>query len=361
MIAPWRPVALAVALNVTVMAGAVVAQSVTVMKGSPGTTVEVAMNTAVVGKATVDDQGRASVALGPTAMAGRTAINVRLYVDTCEGLRRVVVVESTETALAADTCGRRDIPGVYRLLPQSSFVVDIGTDAPSVRLRQGEAPREWFEEPAERPKGLRYDWAPRPGVMFFAGGGLGSLSHPVSQSCGSVTDCKGGSNWFAGTAGTTVWLFPFLGLEGSYVKHLDVTTKGKASSYSFDSSYSSHVAEGTIKLGWAFNRVRPYLSGGFTYTWSTLTTTEKVEDTTVTVDDTYTVTIPGGTQTLELRTKGWGWTAGAGMEIPVAKLWNLYTEVGRRAMNGHDIEGGENQLDERMTYWVVGVKIRLGK
>jgi opacity protein-like surface antigen len=360
MIGSWRPLALAAALNVTLVVAAASAQSVIVVHAPPGSTIDVAMNTAAIGSATADAQGQATVPLGAAALGGRPSINVRLYVDRCETTRRVVLVEPGLQAAPAGACVRQDIPGVYRMLPASTFVVDVGTPEPSVRLRQGPAPAEWFVDEADRPKKARPDVTPQAGFMLFAGGGVGVLNNAITIGCGNVTACEGGTTKLAGQAGVTIWATKYLAIEGAYVKHLGVSAVGSGTDYKFDHSFSTHVATATLKLGLPLNRARPYILGGVNHTWSTTTTSQSVDDTTVTVDTT-TTTIPGGSQTFEWESRGWGWVAGLGIEIPVTRMWTIYTEAGAVKLRGDDSAGGEGRLDDRILYGVVGLRIRLGK
>lgn len=360
MIASWRPLTLAAALNVTVVVAAASAQSVMVVHAPPGSTVDVAMNATAIGSATADAQGRATVPLGSDALGGRPSINVRLYVDRCDARRRVVLVEPGLQAIPAETCVRQDIPGVYRMLPVSTFVVELGTADPSVRLRQGPAPAEWFVEEADRPTKGRPDVTPRAGFMLFGAGGVGVVNNEADLACGNVTDCKGSGTKLMGTAGATIWATRYLGIEGAYVKHLNVTAEGAGTDYKFDSAFSTHIVTAALTLGLPLDRARPYVKGGLNHTWSTTTTTQTINDTTVTVDNT-TTTIPGGTQTFEWQTKGWGWVAGLGIEVPVSRMWTIYSEAGALSLNGDDTAGGEGRVDDRVLYWVAGVKIRLGK
>ena len=360
MIAPWRPLALAAAIHVTAVVGAATAQTVMVTHAPPGSTIEVAINTALLGTVTADAQGRATVPMGAAVLGAKAFLNVRLYVDTCDTTRRVVLVEPGVQPLAAGACGRQDIAGVYRLLPVSTFVVDLGP-SPFVRLRQGPAPAEWFLEESERAtRAARPDVTPRAGMMLFGGGAVASFKDAVTVACGNVPDCSGGTLKAAGTAGATIWATKWLALEGSYLKPMSVKASGKATDYTFDDSLGLHVATAAVKIGFPAARVRPYAVGGMTYHWSTSSMAQTINDTTVTVDN-VTTTIPGGAQTFELKTRGWGWMAGVGMEVPVSRLWTIYTEASRFALKGDDVDGGEGRLNERLFVFVVGVQIRLGR
>jgi len=360
MIASWRPLCVAAALSVTTAAAAS-AQTVLVLRTAPGGAVEVAMNAERVGSATADQQGTATVTMAATVLGGRPSMNVRIYVDSCASLRRIVFVEPGAQALAADACARQDIAGVYRLLPVSTFVFDVSGDAPSVRLRQGPAPPEWFlEEAALAARRSRPDVTPMPGFMFFAAGGLNQSRDAVITACGNITDCKGRSTTLSGMGGTTVWFTRYFGIEAAYLKPLAIKSEGQGDYYDFDNTFSTHVVLATAKLGWPFLRARPYVAGGINYTWSTSTTNQTVDELTVT-EGGVTTTIPGGTQTLEMKTKGLGWTVGGGLEVPVTRTWTLYTEAGGYKAKGKAQDGGEGRLDDRTLYWVLGLKVRLGK
>jgi opacity protein-like surface antigen len=112
------------------------------------------------------------------------------------------------------------------------------------------------------------------------------------------------------------------------------------------------------KVGVPLSVVRPYGFGGLTFSRSHWTTTQIIQDQSATIDDVV-VVLPGGTQTFNLFTQGWSWTAGGGMEFAVGKRGLVFTEGGFANVRGSDRQGGEGETKQRMFYIVGGVRIRI--
>jgi len=133
----WRSLVVAAAINVTVGAGLAAAQTMTVTSVPPGMTVELALNAAVIETAKADEAGRATLPINLSAHAGKTDTDVQIFVEICEGVRRVLLVEPGRPTLPVSPCPRKEIAGLYVVRPVTSFVLDFTQPSPWVRLKQG--------------------------------------------------------------------------------------------------------------------------------------------------------------------------------------------------------------------------------
>ncbi len=355
----WRSLVVAAALVVTVGAGLASAQTVTVKNVPPGITVELALNAETLGNTKADTLGRATLPVDLQSHGGRTETDLNFYVDVCDGLRRVLMVEPGRPMLPAGPCLRRQIAGLYVTRPITSFVVDFSDPNPWVRLRQGPAPALWLENEVDQPRSV--DRAPSPkGLMLFTAGGIGSFSKTPALFCGTITDCSGSGTKLNYQGGATVWVTRFAAIDASYVGHLTASNAGELTNSSFDSSLSTKVAVVSLKLGLPLKVVRPYALVGGNYHWATFKTTQVIKNRTITVDDVET-TITGGTQDFQWKTEGRGWVWGGGLEVPVGKVLQLYAEAGHIQLRGDDVDGGEYKMEDALNYAVIGFKIRLGR
>jgi hypothetical protein len=354
-----RSLVVAAALVVTVGADLASAQTVTVTNVPPGMTVELALNADTIGNTKADTLGRATLPVNLQSHTGRTDTDLNFYIDVCDGLRRVVMVEPGRAMLPAGPCLRKQIAGLYVTRPVTSFVVDFTDTNPWVRLRQGPAPLAWLEKEIDLPRSVERAPSPK-GLMVFAAGGVGSFSKTPSIFCGTVSDCSGTGTKLNYQGGGTIWLTRFAAFEASYVGHVTATNAGELTTSSFDSSLSTKVAIVSVKLGLPLKVVRPYIMAGGNYHWATFKTTQVMKAHTATVDDVETA-IVGGTQAFQWKTEGKGWVWGAGLEVPVGKVLNLYAEGGYIQLRGRDTGNGEFKMEDSLTYAVAGFKIRLGK
>src|SRR5262245_54055611 len=87
---PWRPLALAAALHVVVCVGVAAAQTVIVRRAPAGSKVEFVLNADTIGDAVVNADGDATIV---AKVPGKTDMDAYLYVDTCDALRRIFVVQ----------------------------------------------------------------------------------------------------------------------------------------------------------------------------------------------------------------------------------------------------------------------------
>ncbi len=357
----WWPLALAAAFIVTAAAGAATAQTVIVTKAPPGAAVEVGLDTTTIATATADGTGLATLTVDLSAHGGKSETDVRIFVDVCQQTRRVTLVETGyQPSQAAPGCTRREIFGVFYLQKVTTLVVNAAEDSQAVWIRQGPAPGHWLSNEAaggsaETGSALRVPT----GFSLFGGGGVGKYANAVSVSCGTGPQCTGNDVRLAGRVGGDFWFTPYVAASASYLRPASAPTAGAGTDYTFTSSQSLNVATMTAKVGVPFRSFRLYGEGGATYTWGTLTTKETTNDRTVTING-VPQTVPGGTQTFELKTGGWGWTIGGGLEMWVKHSIALYAEFGRAKLGGKAVGGGEGSLDETLTYAVAGVRLHLG-
>jgi hypothetical protein len=357
MRAPWRPLVAAAALNLIVTAAAA-AQTVIVTKAPPGATVELVVNSAVAGTAPADAAGRATFALAPEARGGKKESDAYVFVEYCDNLRRVILVEPGMEGFPAGQCPRREVQGAYIVREITTLVINVSETAPAVLVRQGKAPAGWLTEEADQPPAAKPANAPGRGLFGFAGGGLASFGNAALFACGS-SECTGSTMPLTFTAGATFWLNPYIAFEGAYLKPSEVRLDGGIDTlYQFTSGLTTDVLTMVGKLGLPLAYVRIYGFGGATWNRAHWDTLETIDDQTVIVDGVET-TVTGGAQSLDLYTQGWGWLAGAGMEIPVSKRIMIFGEGGRATLKGDDRQGGEGKLDDRLLYFVAGIRVRI--
>jgi hypothetical protein len=334
MFNPMRLLALAAVLNITV-AGVAAAQNVIVKGAASGDTVEVVVNAAAVATGTVGADGMVTVAANlPANAAGKPEMDARLYVDACDKLRRVVIVERNQLPPPPQAgCSRSEVSGIYWVRQRSTIVVDVSGPIPDVLLRQG----------AYNPNAPSRRLAPT-GLAVFGGGGLAKLSDATAIACGDVTDCTDDGYAGAYTAGATLWITRWLGVEGSYIKPSRMKVEGNGGNFTFDSMVDAHVVNAVGKLGLPLGPVRLFGQGGATYHEATTTMTE---------------TIGAASQTVETRTDGWSYTFGGGIEAWISDRFALYGEAGSTKIKGKERLAGEIEIDDSLRHYLFGVRFRI--
>lgn len=338
MMKSLRLLVAAAALNVTIGAAVATAQTVIVRKVPAGDTIELFLNTTKVGTATVDANGDAMLPLNLRENnAGKTDIDANVFVEACDKLRRVLVVERGQPAAAQQAgCDRREVPGLYVVRRDNTLVIDAGGANPTMMMVKGS-----YGLGPEKPGPT----APR-GLVLFGGGGLGDVRDAVAISCGTASPCDGKNAGLIYVAGGTLWVTRFLAAEGSYMKPRNATAAGSGTDYNFDSKLDARVITVGGRIGIPIRRVR--LSGlvGANYHDALLTTNE---------------TIKGQSQTMEVETRGWGWVFGAGLEIWTAPAFALYADAGIAGLRGVPVGGGEVRFNDRLRYVTMGARVRIGR
>jgi hypothetical protein len=336
MIRPWRPL-VAVAVNLTLGAGVATAQTVLIRHAPQAESIEVVLNDTKVSSGTVGADGEATLPLDLSRLS-KTEIDANVFVDDCENLHRVIVVERTKLPDPQQPgCARRDIPGLYWVRPLNTLVFDLGGPTPTLLLIKGR-----FKEPTP------HTWTLAPsGLMVFGGGAFTNVTNEVAVACGTVTDCSGKSSTLGFTAGVTYWIKPFLGVEATYTRPQKITAQGSGDTFSFNSSLDPQIATAVGKVGIPIGPVRLYGTGGMNYHDTTSLTTQ---------------TINGVSQSFTFKTKDWGWVFGGGMEVWLARSFALYTDLNFAQLQGSD-EAGTTQaaIDDRARYLTFGARIHIGR
>jgi hypothetical protein len=331
-----RLLAAAAALNMTTGAGIALGQTVVVRHSPPSETIELMLNAAPVATATADAAGDTILPLDlRTNNAGRLEIDANIFIDACDKLHRVIVVERGQAIAAQQPgCERRDIAGLYSVRRNNTLVVDIGGPNPTMMLIKG----SYSLEPQRV-------WGAPAGLVLFGGGGLTSFRDANLIFCGDTPSC-GKNAGVAYTAGAAVWLKPWLGIEGSYVQPQKPTASGSGSNYNFDSELEVRVATVAGVVAIPIGPVRLFGKGGGNFHYAKATTTN---------------TVNGASQAFELQTQGWGWVGGGGLEVWMSPWIALYAEAGFVGIKGREIGGGPGLLDDRMRYVVLGLRAHIGR
>jgi hypothetical protein len=338
----WRLLAIAAALNVTAGAASAAAQTVLVRNAPPGVNVELLLNDAVVGTGTTSPTGEVSLDL---KMPEPGEMDANVYVDVCEKMRRVLVVDRNKRPSPQPAgCDRREISGVFLVRRLNTLVVDVGGLQPAMLLVKGT-----YKPPKPKPEGEEGASTPmRPsptGLMLFGGGGLGKFRDAFGIACGNAAGCAGHDGGPGYSFGTTVWITRWLGAEGGYVKPRRVTAKG-GDTFSFNTGFDVDVFTVAGKLAIPAGPVRVYGLGGAAYHQSTLNTSE---------------TIDAATQSFIQKTHGWGLLFGGGTEVWVTPKVALYGELSMTRVKGKAEDKGEGLVDDRLRFLGIGVRVRLSR
>jgi hypothetical protein len=328
---------MAAVLHLVVGAASAAGQTVIVRKAAPGSTVEVTVNAAAAGTATVDANGDAVVRVNMIGTSGRTETDAYLFFEQCDTLRRVLIVERAAQAPppAAD-CKRHDLPGLFLIRRVSSLVFDASGAAPTVLLRQGsyslKPPRVWKPAPI--------------GFVVFGGAGFGTFSNATFVSCGTVEGCAGDDTGVPLTAGAAYWVAKWLAAEVSYMKPADATATATSDTFTFNSVLDAEIVNISAKLGVPFGPTRFYGNIGTSYHRALSRTTQ---------------TSGSITDTFELQTEGWGWMWAGGFETWLASSFALYAEGGSISLKGQAVNVAEGAIDDRVTFAIAGVRVRIGR
>lgn len=316
-------------------AGAAMAQTVMVRNAPPGGRVELVFNADTVASGMADPAGEATLTMNMAASGAKTEIDANVFVDVCsDDLRRVVIVERGQPVAPQPAgCDRRDTGALFLVRQISTLIVDVGGTLPTVVLRQGPV----------RLGPPRIRRAPR-GLVVFGGAGLGQTRDLVLMACGNVAECEGDQSGFAYHAGATVWITRVFGVEGSYTRPAEGEAGGTLGEFTFNSALDAHIVTVAGKVGVPLGPVRLYGQVGANYHDATFSTTQTAGDL---------------TQTFELRTTGWGWGFGGGLEVWVAPAVGIYAEGGRAAIKGEGPVGAEGSIDDRLTFLFAGLRIRI--
>jgi hypothetical protein len=356
----WRLLAFAAAINLTLAAGVITAQTVTVTRAPGGSTIELALNANTIATVTADATGKATIPVNLEARGARAEADVQVAVDVCAAMRRVILVEPGLQALPPQIgCTRKELPGIFLMRKVTTLLVEVAASTPSVWLRQGPIPIEWFGENSGRVSS-RVDRRPSPtGVVLFGGGSLSTISNVSRVECGNVSDCSGKDSKLAYSAGLTIWIFRWAAIEGSFVNPAPVAITGTYSTFRFNSSFDASLLTAAAKFGVPLGPVRIYGQAGVNRHQATFATSETIDDRTWTADDGTTGVFKGGTQTLSYKTAGWGLLFGGGVEVWASSRLGFYAEFQRTKLKGYGREGMPVKFDDGISSFTVGLRLRV--
>ena len=334
------------------------AQTVIVRNVPTGSAVEFVLNTTVVASGKADAEGLVTLTAAQNGLAERQQIDAQVLVDRCTDRLRVVIVDQSVAAPSADGCARQQVERLFRVQPISSLVIDGASTPPTVRLRQGRAPEAWLRPPApgESVEGLGSTLPT--GLMLFGGAGLGSIRDFSDLACGQVSGCATSDRTLALTGGVAYWFAPYVGAEASFFRPGRATASGSGNGFQFESELEGGLIALALKGGVPAGRARLTGTVGANYHRMTRTTAETIEPLTIVVDG-VTQEIPGGSQTLQWRTEGWGLTYAGGAEVWLTDAIAFYGEAGRHFLKGDDTRGAETKMDDAETFILFGVRYRV--
>jgi hypothetical protein len=354
----WQPLALALAVAVALLVCARNAAAQTVIvKGAPaGTPIELALNADVVANATVDAEGLATLRV-PARGDAPASTEALVSVDRCATERRVVLTEQGATAIPAGGCVRQSVPGLFVTRGETTFVIDLSGANPSLSIAQGRPPEAWLLAGAAGLEATGFAALPK-GLMLFGGGGLTIVRKIDDVACGDVAcDAKLARGTLS--AGIAYWLTPMFGVEAQFVRPGKATASGSGTNYRFDSELEAQMLSLTGMIAAPAGRARLYARGGVNRHAATLRTTQTVDAGSTTLPDGTTQPTAGGTSTRELRTEGWGWVAGGGVEVWVSGRVAIYGDLANGSLKGEALDIPEGVIDDKPWIATGGVRVRL--
>lgn len=148
-----------------------------------------------------------------------------------------------------------------------------------------------------------------------------------------------------------------VGAEGRYSYLAGETAEASDDSFRFTTTRTGGVLALTGRAGVRAGRFRPFGRAGLGLHRATLTTTQTLNDTTIVVDDVE-QTVPGGTQILQMRTKGWAPVYGGGVEIWLSPSIGIYGEAQRIGLKGTDDRGSGIKTEDAVITAQIGLTIR---
>lgn len=339
------------------------AQTVFIRHAPAGRAIDVVVGRADAGKATADENGNAQLPVSLQSALGRTEVDANIFVDVCQDVTRVLVEPGGSVPPAPGVgCERRDVQGLYAVKGESTLVVNVGSAVPSMLLIQGTyRPPKPSEE---RPEGSNEEDRPhRPastGLALYGAGSVTAIRDTAVNACGNVADCTPDGKGPGYAVGGVVWMTRWLGAEGGYLRPAQVRATDTTDPLHIDMRMKTDIVVIAAKLAAPAGPVRIYATLGADYHQATQDTSETLLARTTTAADGSTVTLPGGTQTFHLETKGWSYVYGGGGEVWVSRPLALFGELNVIKLKGNATGGGEGRLRDRMTSLNFGIRIRIG-
>jgi len=333
---------------------AVTAQTVIVLNAPPAATTEVTLNGGATLSAKADGYGDARVSI---PSLGRDT-EVQIHTDVCGNTVKVFINEPGQPPVGPDTgCTRKDMWGVYIMRSVTTFVIEITGADSAVFVAQGPPPSAWLQHGAGG-RQSRTSWGePGRGLALSIGGGISSFGATLDALCGNATTCESSGEALALHAGAEYWLSKYVAATISYFRPGDITANGSGTGYHFDTTRVTRVLTIGGKVGGVTGPARIYGLGGASRHEATLSTSQTIDDKTVTVDG-VAQTIKGGTQDFAQKFSGWSWMAGGGFELWATKFVGVYAEVTRVTLSGTPVAGGEGKIDEHGLFVIGGFRVR---
>jgi hypothetical protein len=320
------------------------AQTVIVQNAAPGSTAEFVLNGNVLGTGTAGADGLVTLAASQGALPDGAMQDVLVWVDRCDTLRRVIVVERIGTPPPAGAgCLRTAMTGLFLLQRETTIVVNVERDPPTMRLRQGPAPAEWLVRQTPGAPVAAPSIVPR-GLIVFGGGGLMLTGDFASSACGDAPTCDGEEQTFSATGGVEFWPSQYIGIGASFLRPRRINAEGSGDGYEFTSDMDGGLLLFAGKVGVPLGRVRLFGMGGMNLHRATFTTAQAVNE---------------SSQTYQWRTEGWGPAFGGGVDVWLSSRVGVYGEVLRLALRGDDVGGSEAQTDMNAMSIVIGLRLRL--
>jgi hypothetical protein len=353
----WQLLALAAAVNFIAGAGAATAQTV-IVKGAPaGSPTELVVNGTAVASATVGANRLATLVVPEANASKANETDAHVFVDTCGELRRfVLAIGALAPPPAEGPCARQAIQGFFALRRTTSFVVDVSGSTAQLVLTQGRVPSSWL---SLDPAAVAREFYSPTGLVLFGGGGLALGGDIDANACGDVTDCTSKTVRRAFSGGVAYWFGQFVAAEVQYISPADATVEGTGPGLRFDSSFDTQLLTMAGLIGGPVGRLKLYGRAGANRHRAILSTTQTVDDSSVVVGDD-TITIRGGTQTLELRTRGWGYVFGGGGEGWVSKRVAIYADLNRASLKGTSVDVSRTVFNDAAWLVQAGVRVHVG-
>lgn len=346
MTSPLRLLVLAAALNMSLGLGTAAAQRVMVRHLPAGTPVEVVVNGAAAGNGTVDASGDVTIPFTLPEKAGKAEMDANVFVDVCDKVRRVVIVEVTRPAPPpAEGCDRREISGLFWIRRANTVVIDLGPANPTLLLISGTYRPPPDPVPGEESSSESIPHAPLPkGLVMFGGGGITGFRDVVDLNCGTTQNCAGDSSPYAYTFGATYWITRNFGVEGSFLHPQKIKVSG-GDGFAFDTTMNVDIWNILGKAGVQAGPMRFYGHGGMTYHQATHVTNQ---------------TLAEASQRFELQTEGWSYVYGGGAEIWVKPRIAIFGELDFARLKGKATDESEFNIDDRARSLLAGIRVHIG-
>jgi hypothetical protein len=357
----WRLPACA-AFGLFAVAATASAQTVFVRHAPANRSIEVVAGRAEPVKATADADGEAKVPIDLQAAFGKAEIDATVFVDICDTVTRVLIEQGGATPPPPGVgCERRDVQGLYAVRRESSLVVNVGGTIPSMLLIQGPytPPRPSAENPTAADENQPRRQAST-GLALYAAGSLTSLKDAAANACGNDADCKADGTGLGYTVGGVVWLTRWLGAEAGYLRPSQVRATRTTDPLHFDMRMKTDIVVVAAKVAAPAGPARIFGTFGADYHQATQDTSETLLDRTVTAADGTSVTLPGGSQSFHLETKGWSYMYGGGVEVWLSRPFAIFGELNVINIKGKPVGGGD-AIHDRLTTINFGIRVRIGR